>query len=161
MADLILWRHANASYAAQSDMERKLSEIGKKEAKKMAKFLQKNLLKNNLGNYKILTSEATRTKQTAKRLDEDYTPCKELNVGSSASDILEFIKWKEPLKEGSKAIVLVGHEPFLSEIVTRELFKQKEGINQAISFETASIVWLKSDTLGEVSLKLAITPSSL
>ncbi|PAF51893.1 hypothetical protein BKH43_01285 [Helicobacter sp. 13S00401-1] len=162
MADLILWRHANASYEAQSDMERELSSKGKKEAKKMAEFLEKNLSKQGFKNYKILTSEATRTKQTASMLDENYTPCKELNVGSEASDILEFIRWKEPLKDGaSKVLILVGHEPFLSEIVTLELLGQKEILNQAFSFHTAGVFWLRSDETDEVSLQLALMPNML
>ncbi|OZA50370.1 MAG: hypothetical protein B7X81_01395 [Hydrogenophilales bacterium 17-61-76] len=81
--DLILWRHAEAEDTSP-DMERKLTGRGRKQASRMADWLNPRLPPD----IRVLASPATRAWQTAQALGRDYDLVPELEPGASAANLL-------------------------------------------------------------------------
>lgn len=108
--NIILWRHAEAEdpKPGQNDLDRKLTPKGKKQAKRMAKWLGKHLPND----ARILVSPALRTKQTADALDMPYTIAPEIAPSAHHTDLAKTIDW--PNAEG--AVVIVGHQPTLGQL---------------------------------------------
>ncbi|HWS74448.1 MAG TPA: histidine phosphatase family protein, partial [Quisquiliibacterium sp.] len=65
--NLILWRHAEAE-DAEPDLERRLTARGRKQAKRMADWLNAQLPER----FVVIASPAQRTRQTADALECEY-----------------------------------------------------------------------------------------
>jgi phosphohistidine phosphatase len=104
--DLILWRHAEAEQGGP-DAERKLTEKGREQAKKLAAWL-----KPRLKAYQLLSSPAERAKETTTFLDSRFGILRELYSNASPAELLEAVGW--PKEEGT--VILVGHQPQLGEV---------------------------------------------
>lgn len=111
---LYILRHGDAIEQGYEDVERPLSSVGKEQA-----LIAANALKSlNASLDMILSSPLVRSKQTAKTIE------KELQVNKFAttqhlipgSDHLELIKQLNELELNQ--ILLVGHEPHLSVLVS-------------------------------------------
>jgi broad specificity phosphatase PhoE len=75
--DLILWRHADADDGVD-DMRRALTDIGRKQAKQVGKWLDAHLPDDT----RILVSPATRAQETARGLGRAYETVEALAPGS-------------------------------------------------------------------------------
>ena len=143
--DLIVWRHADAEDLSdgialpeiteidfQADLARCLSSKGLRQAARMAQWLDSKLPDN----ARILVSPAVRCEQTVVPLGRKYKICPELSPGGSVDELLAVTNWPD----SKYPVVLVGHQPTLSQVVNRLL--GLEGID--ISLRKGSLWWLRS-----------------
>ena len=133
--DLLLWRHAHALDASmgQSDLDRPLSSKGEKQAKKMSDWLRSRLPKDT----HILCSPALRTLQTVSFLDEPYSVCEDISPESTAHSLLKAVGWSDGK---DKAVLVVGHQPCLADVVVAILGLQNA---DPISFRKGSLWWIR------------------
>jgi phosphohistidine phosphatase len=104
--NLILWRHAEAEDQATSDLARRLTTRGTKQALGAAKWL-----KNRIDDDAVfLVSPAARTIQTAEAFGSQFRTVAELAPGASAQAVLDAVRWPEGVAE---TVVVVGHQPTL------------------------------------------------
>ena len=84
--DLIIWRHAEAHEAApdEDDMQRALTTRGRKQAERMAAWLDAQLPQGT----RVLSSPAVRAEQTVKALGRKYEVCVALSPEASVADVL-------------------------------------------------------------------------
>lgn len=105
--DLILWRHAQAAEGLP-DLERQLTPLGRKQAARMAAWLDRYLPSG----CRILCSPAVRARQTADALGRKYRVTPEIGPGASPQQVLDAAGW--PGARGS--VLVVGHQPWLGQV---------------------------------------------
>ncbi|WP_137892191.1 histidine phosphatase family protein [Ramlibacter sp. 2FC] len=132
--DLILWRHAEANDAGMvgDDLARSLTPRGEKQAARMAAWLDRQLPEG----VRVLASPARRTEQTAMALDRRYKLRAELAPGAAADDVLAAVGWPD----GKSAVLVVGHQPTLGQVVARLLGLPSE----LCSVRKGAVWWLRS-----------------
>jgi phosphohistidine phosphatase len=113
--DLILWRHAEAEDGVP-DLARELTDKGRKQAARMADWLNPRLPQD----VRVLVSPATRALQTAQALGRGYERVTALGPGASADDVLAAAGWPE----GAYPVLIVGHQPTLGQVAMRLLTGQ-------------------------------------
>lgn len=149
--ELILWRHAEAE-SGYPDALRKLTNTGQDQAKRMAVWLRAKLPENT----RIIVSPATRTQQTAAALIEYFATDDTIGPGANAQAVLDAADWPS----ASGAVVIVGHQPTIGEIV-RHLIPV---IPAGLSVRTGSVWWIRSqkqDNEIEAILDAVIYPDML
>lgn len=149
--DLILWRHAEAEDGSP-DLARKLTSRGLKQAREMAAWLQPRLPKK----ARLIASPAERAQQTAAALTGHFEIVREIAPGLSYAQILAAAGWPD----GSRAVVVVGHQPALGEVAAFLL----SGKAQAWSIRKGGIWWLSNRTRHEeaqVVLRAVMAPDLL
>ena len=141
MANLILWRHAEAEEISANgeDLTRALTKQGRKDATKMAKWLHQHLPKD----VQIFSSPATRCIQTAKSLKKlnkqtfkvvDFLGT-ESNVENIAREVLS--------EDNSRTLLLIGHQPNLGLLIAR-----LQGLNDAHCIvKKGAVWWLRQRTI--------------
>jgi phosphohistidine phosphatase len=105
--DIILWRHAEAK-AGMPDRDRPLTAKGRKQASKMAGWLQSILPER----CNILVSPALRTVQTAEALGRKFRILDDLGPDADPERILSAVKWPD----AKGPVLIVGHQPALGQI---------------------------------------------
>ena len=100
--ELILWRHADAE-EGERDMERKLTGKGRKQAARVARWLQQRLPSK----FTVISSPARRARETADALEARYTISDRLAPGAQLGDLIAAAGW--PKHKG--VVILVGHQP--------------------------------------------------
>lgn len=145
MANLIIWRHAEAEVQSDSghDSDRALTKRGRKDAAKIAKWLHKHLPDH----AELLCSPARRCLQTADALHElnhmeikiaDY-----LTVDSDVACMMQAIA----NKDNTQTILLVGHQPNLGLFISQLL-----GLHQsACVVKKGAVWWLKQRMVNGVT----------
>lgn len=113
--DLILWRHAEAEDDAP-DRERKLTAKGRRQAEKVAAWLNERLPDD----ARILASPTARTQETAAMLKRPFDTVAAIGPGASWAAIIEAAGWPDH----SGATVIVGHQPVLGEVAAQLLAGQ-------------------------------------
>jgi phosphohistidine phosphatase len=113
--DIILWRHAEAEDGVP-DLERELTSKGRKQAARMADWLNPRLPPD----IRILSSPATRTLQTVQALGRDYEVAAELAPGAGAEDVLAVVGWPD----AAYPVLIVGHQPTLGQVAMQLLTGQ-------------------------------------
>ena len=108
--ELILWRHADAE-PGRDDAKRALTDKGRKQASKVAKWLKPRLDDK----WTILASPTVRTRETADALGMKYDTKITLGPDSSASAVLREAHWPD----GDRNVLIVGHQPILGQIAAR------------------------------------------
>jgi phosphohistidine phosphatase len=149
--DLILWRHAEAEDGA-ADLTRELTSKGHKQAEKMAAFLNLHLPSE----ARILTSPATRARQTVAALTQHYTLAPTIAPGASAQALLHAARWPD----AGGTVLLVGHQPTLGDVAA-ELLGLKE---ISISIRKGAVWWFSHrmrEGTGQATLRLVIAPEYL
>lgn len=115
---LYLVRHGKATQKRQGrpDSWRHLTLKGRSQTKKLAEQLKKNKIKPAL----IMASPFVRAIQTAEILAHAIFPNKEIQIDHMLqpdSDVKLYIKSLKQFKN-KKSLMIVGHEPFLSTLIT-------------------------------------------
>lgn len=135
-ADLILWRHAEAEDLTDneetggSDLSRRLTPKGEKQAARMSNWLQRNLPEE----ARIWSSPAVRTEQTVLALGRKYRLSDALRPDASVDDLLQLVQWPKL----HHPVLIVGHQPTLGRVVTRLV-----GLNESeCSIKKGSVWWL-------------------
>lgn len=145
MANLILWRHAEAEVESNTglDTDRSLTKRGRKDALKMAKWLHKHLPVNT----EVLCSPARRCLETVAALqcvntaDELRKAKLDINVADflSIDSTLDDIAQKVINDDSSKTILVVGHQPNLGLLIAKLL-----GVNEtACAVKKGAVWWLR------------------
>jgi phosphohistidine phosphatase len=149
--ELILWRHAEAEDGL-SDMARRLTVKGEKQADKMAAFLRTRLPQDT----RILVSPAKRAQQTAQALTKNFTTEPAIAPGASPQAILEAANWLE--SEG--CVLIVGHQPTLGEVAALLM----AGKPEYWSIKKGAVWWFsrrEREENSETTLRLVIAPDLL
>jgi len=143
--ELILWRHAEAEQGSP-DSARKLTEKGRRQAERVAKWLARHLPKK----YRVLASPARRAQETAAVLVRHFDTHEALDVGTDARAILDAAGWP---RADERPVVVVGHQPTLGEAAMLAL----SGKAAPLNLKKGALVWLEARD-GEVVLRAAISP---
>lgn len=149
--DLILWRHAEAEdgLAGASDAGRVLTAKGRKQAMKMAGWLDRNLPSG----CRILCSPARRTVQTADALGRKFRIHADLGIDGQPQRILELVNWPQ----AREPVLLVGHQPVLGRLAALLM----HGVEADWTVRKGAIWWLarrERDGQPQVYLKAVMTP---
>lgn len=149
--DLILWRHAEAEDADGeiTDLERRLTRRGEKQAKRIARWLAAHLPQG----HRLLVSPALRTRQTADALGAAYEIEPRIAPGATARDILLAAGWPK----GKAAVLVVGHQPSLGEAASLLL----SGSEGGLSVRKGAIWWFGQRGSGsrtDAALRAVIDP---
>lgn len=141
MANLILWRHAEAEdfSTVDVDLHRALTKRGSKDALKMAKWLNAHLPEE----AEVLCSPARRCLETADALNKSLKGSRKraiemvdfLGVDSPVEAILEYVQ----NDDSSKTLVLVGHQPNLGQLVLKLVGMQ----DFACVIKKGAVWWLR------------------
>ena len=146
--DLILWRHADAENGSP-DAERKLTAKGRRQAARMANWLQERLPEG----ARVLCSPARRAQQTARALGEDFEIVNALDVGGDPAALLAACGWPS----GDVPVVAVGHQPTLGQVAALAL----TGKAQEWSLRKGAMFWIEARERGsavQARLRAAISP---
>jgi len=124
MTEIIIWRHAEAEVKSESglDSERALTRKGREDAHNMAKWLNKHLPADT----KVYCSPALRCKQTVEALTKLSKKKRQWNV--QYTEVLSLESHAHSIRQqlilaNSTALLLVGHQPILGELVGDLLHK--------------------------------------
>jgi len=134
LRELILLRHAKSDWKddQHSDIERPISAKGKKQATKIAKWLQDNALLPDL----ILVSPAKRAQQTFRRICKEC-PSEAMTIDALYLAELETLKQILASAKQSQRVMIIGHNPGL-EALYRFLLHENNAPGTQL-FPTASI----------------------
>ncbi len=149
--ELILWRHAEAEDAAP-DLDRQLTDKGRKQAARMADWLNPRLSQDT----RILVSPAIRTLQTAQALGRGYQRVPALAPGERAEALLDAAGWPD----AAWPVLVVGHQPTLGRVAMRLLTGQAGDL----AVKKGAIWWFQSRERGgqlQVVLRAVATPDWL
>lgn len=154
MSDLILWRHAEAEYDAPSDLKRRLTPKGHKQAEKMAQWLASQLEGRKA---RLFASGALRAQETMAALSRDFVIDPRLNPGTSPGRYLEVSGWPG---HDDGVVVIAGHQPEIGRLAALLL----SGSAQDWSVKKGAIWWfqrrVRSDIV-ECNLRAMLTPDTL
>ncbi|MEW5862355.1 MAG: histidine phosphatase family protein [Pseudomonadota bacterium] len=143
---LILWRHAEAE-SVGPDAARRLTARGKRQARRVAKWLRRRLPEN----ARVLVSPAVRAQRTARELTRRFETSEAVGLAASAPGVLAAAGWPDPAE---RTVVVVGHQPTLGEATALAL----SGRIEPWSLEKGALVWLESRQGERPLLRAAITP---
>lgn len=144
MTDLILWRHAEAEdiSATGRDADRALTKRGRKDAERMAQWLNKHLPADAI----VLSSPAKRCQETVAALGEirniDIKNVEFLSVDSTVEKIASALA----LITDAKSILIVGHQPNLGFLIANILGMQES----ACVVKKGAVWWLRQRLAGAV-----------
>ncbi len=132
--DLIIWRHAEAHEAAagEDDLQRALTPRGRKQAERMAAWLEAQLPQGT----RLLSSPAVRADQTVRALGRKYKVRDALSPGASVQDVLETSGWPD----AKYPVLLVGHQPSLGGLIAHLL----QMPDAACAIRKGSVWWLRN-----------------
>jgi len=122
--DLIVWRHADAGDAeadSAADLDRRLSERGRKHAERMARWLCARLPER----FTVLSSPAARARETAETLGAKVRIDERLGPDADVADYVAALNWPEGPESRSRYVVLMGHQPAAGGLVSLMLCGQE------------------------------------
>lgn len=146
--ELILWRHADAE-EGERDLERKLTGKGRKQAARVAQWLQRRLPSK----FTLICSPARRARETADALEVRYKISDRLAPGAQVGDLVEAAGW--PKRKG--VVILVGHQPDFGRAAAMLVC----GEPADWSVKKGGLWWLESRVRGaeaRVSVRAVIAP---
>lgn len=152
--ELILWRHAEAEYEAPSDLKRRLTPKGRKQAEKMAKWLSAQLEGKKPC---LIASGALRAQETLAALSPDFVIDPRLNPGTSPGRYLEVCNWP---RDENALVIIAGHQPEIGRVASLLL----AGEEQYWSVKKGAIWWFQRWERGdqiECNLRAMLTPEML
>ncbi|WP_321324861.1 SixA phosphatase family protein [Thiomicrorhabdus sp.] len=162
LRELMLLRHAKSDWkdVDVDDIDRPLSDKGKKNASKMGKWLKEKNLMPDL----ILASPALRAQQTLKRI------CNECSATAITVDTLylaELDQLRQVLADAPQAerIMLIGHNPGLETLFNLLIFETKPSHVQL--FPTCALAHLilpgdwSNIEAGDGKLQQFVTPKDI
>ena len=145
MADprtLVVMRHAKSSWrTSEPDFRRPLSERGTRDAVVAGQRFA------TLGLDVVICSAATRAQQTWQCLKLGGATCSDVRVeerlyGAWSSEVLELLRG---VPADARTVLVIGHEPTLSELVTSLAVSSPLADTVADKFPTAAVAVLQHD----------------
>lgn len=152
---IVLWRHAEAEDDAPSDMARRLTGKGQKQAGKMAAWL-KTQVGNDIRHWRVIASPAVRAQQTADALQLPFETVDALAPDASADAILRAAHWPQ----GSDNVIVVGHQPTLGMVAAYLI----NGIDGYVPVKKGAMWWFelrKHDGKAQPILKAMASPDTI
>lgn len=155
MSEIIFWRHAEAHDAdeGQSDLDRKLTVKGQRQAERVAFWLDRNLPQQ----CKVFVSQAKRAQQTARCLPRKHKTLVELNPDARPDAVLAAVGWGAQ----TEPIVIIGHQPWIGECIHWLLMEAVA----PMTVRKGAVWWLQSrvreESAQEVILRAVATPELL
>ena len=149
--ELILWRHAEAA-AGEPDAARPLTERGRRQAERMARFLAPRLP----ADLRVIVSPARRAQETARALGRSFETVERIAPGCGVAEILDAASWPE----SERPVLLVGHQPTLGEVAAKLVEGRGSGWNPGVG----AVCWLRGHPrkgAREAALLLSIEPEIL
>ncbi len=146
--DLILWRHAEAEDGVP-DEARRLTPKGRKQAKNMAAWLAPRLP----AGWRLMSSPAARTRETAAALAKDFAVEPALSTSATPQGLLRAAGWPD----GRGTVVVVGHQPTLGAAAALAL----AGEAQAWNVKKGAIWWIRRDDNGGIMVRAVLAPGVL
>lgn len=149
--DLLLWRHAEAQDGTP-DLARPLTPKGRRQAAAMAAWLDAHLPRR----VRILSSPATRTRETVAALDREVEVVPALAPGAAPEAVLAAAGWPD----AGGAVLVVGHQPTLGLVAGLLL----AGRPMEFSVRKGGLWWLSHRMRGEtaqVVVRAVVNPEQL
>ena len=146
--DLILWRHAQAE-VGEPDFGRVLTAQGRKQATKMATWLDRSLPSG----CRILCSPTARTVQTAEALDRKFKIVPELGPLALPEEALAVAGWPD----ARGAVMLIGHQPWLGQLASLLL----TGVAKDLTIKKSNAWWIarrQRDDGNELYVRAVLAP---
>jgi phosphohistidine phosphatase len=149
--DLILWRHADAEDATPgaSDEARRLTPNGRRQAKRVAAWLKKQLPDE----ARVLASPARRAQETAHALTRRFKVSRQVGTAADPQSILKAAGWPS----GGGTVVILGHQPTLGQAAALAL----TGHPAEWSVKKGAIWWLETRGGGGGGVRAVISPDML
>lgn len=161
MKTLFLLRHAKSSWAdaGQPDFARPLNERGQKAAPLVGRFMRRENLLPDL----VLSSPATRARETITLVAAAGKFSCEVRYDeriyeASLARLLEIVM---QLEEGAGAVLLVGHNPGMEELVLHLTGEQQHMPTAALACITLNIEKWSKARAGNGHLERLIRPKEL
>ncbi len=156
MMDLIVMRHGEASFGADSDALRELTPNGRAQALRTAKQLKPMVSENTL----IYYSPFVRTEQTARLVADclslEMKPEKSLQAGT---DYRKIIEWLQAITDTN--IIVISHNPMVSQLTNALVYGlQGQSLSGSVIFDTGYASCMSCDypAYGCVDLVKMIKP---
>ena len=160
--DIILWRHAEAEDIASSDLARRLTPRGVKQAARMAVWLETQLgnLAQRSANWRVIASPAVRAQQTAAALGMPVETVATLAPDAPVDAVLRAALWPT----NSKNVIVVGHQPTLGMVAGRLI----NGVDGYVPVKKGAVWWFRQrepnrEREGETAVVLVamVTPDNI
>ena len=152
MINLYLVRHGIPK-SDMEDPERPLSDQGRKEIEQLAEYARAHL---RIHVTSIQHSGKLRALQTAEILRDAIHPPPQLIETDGLKPLDDVSIWAGRLSTIDEDVMLVGHMPFMSRLVSDLLLRDAE--KKVIEFTTGGIVRMTRDGQGAWSLKWCVNP---
>lgn len=152
--NLFLVQHAEPK-RKEEDPTRPLSDTGWKNIRRIAEYAREHL---RLEVEQIVHSGKLRAKQTAEVLAEHLNLPKGVMTDENLEPLADPKIWKERLAETTEDIMLVGHLPHLSKLVSSLLVDDEN--REVVAFKMGGIVCLKRDQQRRWTIQWMITPET-
>lgn len=155
---LYFLRHA-AALDGLDDAKRPLSPTGRRQARKLARFLRRSGIAFDLA----FTSPLVRARQTMTIVlditnEAQPVTAQEVSALLNETDADLFADWLVRLPPDAGHVLLVGHEPSLSARVRRMLGLERA---EALVMSKGAVACVKTADKRAGSLKFLLTPKSL
>lgn len=147
--ELILWRHAEAEDFASSDLARRLTPRGERQAARMAQWLISKLggAADAADQWRIIASPAVRARQTAAALQLPIETVAAIAPDAPADAILRAADWPN----SAVNVIVVGHQPTLGMVAGRLI----NGVDAYVPVKKGAIWWFRrSERDGEPKTEL-------
>ena len=155
MVYILLVQHAEAK-SKKEDPERRITERGREETIRVAKFFKESI---GLQVDRIVHSTKTRAKQTAEILAQYLNPTKGISQESDLEPTADPNIWSEKLRRIDENIMIVGHLPHLSRLLSILILGTPE--IEIVKFRYSNIVCLERDEEGSWRILWIIRPDIL
>ena len=152
---IILWRHAEAEDLAPSDLARRLTAKGQKQADAMARWMKQHV-DTDLAQWRIIASPATRAQQTAAALDLRFTTEPAIAPDCPSSAVIAAAGWPDAVHN----VIVVGHQPTLGMVAAQLL----NGVESYVSVKKGAIWWFEErhrNGKAQTVLRAMTTPESI
>ena len=146
--NLILWRHADAEDGIPDD-KRRLTAKGRKQAQKMADWLERHLP----AGWRVMASPAARTCETAAALTADFAIARALSTSATPQGLLKAAGWPD----GEGTVVVVGHQPTLGAAAGLAI----TGTEQPWNVKKGAIWWITRDDNDDITVRAVLAPRIL
>ena len=146
--NLILWRHADAEDGIPDD-KRRLTAKGRKQAQKMADWLERHLP----AGWRVMASPAARTCETAAALTADFAIARALSTSATPPGLLTAAGWPD----GDGTVVVVGHQPTLGAAAGLAI----TGTEQPWNEKKGAIWWITRDDNDDITVRAVLAPRIL
>jgi phosphohistidine phosphatase len=153
--NLYLVQHAEARPESE-DPERRLSERGRTEIQKMARFAAEHL---KIGVPCILNSGKARARETAEALAEALCPGRGVEATDGLDPMADPRVSARRVADSKEDAMLVGHLPHLSKLTSLLLCGDED--KAVVAFQMAGIVYLRRNEAGRWAVGWMVVPAIL